>query len=347
MKLERLTGRGNENLYRHPETGIIYFGLYRAGKGRLNPKSTRTKNLVEARRIADDFRMKFFGEIKIRRPRKLCGEIFPAWIVRKKIKARETTIQSIQFSWNHLSPYIKDLLPEEITAEWWECKYVPSKRAETHNQRRFFNDRKWLSMFLLSLKRDGLLEKTPVFVDVDPPRVAGKVYSDDEIGRLLANARGDLLLQLLMALTMGMRKSETLKLSWDRVDQENRTIHLRAEDTKIGKARTFGISDQVWEILKDRKTDGSPFVFPSFADPTRPLTNGGNQTAWENCKKKAQVTGRWHDLRHTFLTKAFKNSVNPALICHYAGLSLDEAERTYLHFTVEDTRAVAELVRVN
>lgn len=51
------------------------------------------------------------------------------------------------------------------------------------------------------------------------------------------------------------------------------------------------------------------------------------------------------DLRHTFLTKAFKApGANAALICTYAGLTLEVAQEVYLHLNENDTAAVAELV---
>jgi integrase len=344
VKLTPLGGKGNENLYRHPTSQIIYFRLFRIGRGRIE-RSTHTKNLLEARLKADDYRVQFFGQKITKRPKKMCGELFPEWIKRKKISTRPATIASIQNSWRHLKPFIEGLLPDEVTAEWWEKTYIPAKRDE-QKDRKSFNDRKWLSMFLIHLQRDGLLEKLPRLVDADPPRATGKVYSDDEIARLLTHAGHDLKLQILMAVTMGMRIGEIMAMTQGRIDFILRTIHLRAEDTKTKKARTFGISQPVWQIIKHiwiAVEDKAP-LFPSPGDRSKPQTRQGCRTAWVNCKRKAGVSGRFHDLRHTFLTKAFKSSTNPALICHYAGLSLEEAEKTYLHFTVEDTRPVASLV---
>lgn len=344
MKLNPIKGKGCENLFRHPESQIIYLRVSRKGKGRIE-WSTGTTVLSQAKITADEYRLEFFGEGTIKRGRKLCGELFPEFIDQKRIKS-PATVYSIENSWKHLEPYIGRMLPEEIDEKWWEAVYIPQKRRETTQDRKFFNDRKWLAMFLLSLKRLGVIKKTPELINPDPERAAGKVFTDEEVAALLANADADLSLQILMAVTMGMRKGEIMGLSWDRIDMRKRTITLRAEDTKIRKARKFGISDVVYERLKERAGKGQVWLFPSPVDPTQRQRSDGNKSAWETCRDRSGVTGRFHDLRHTFLTVAFKTSTNPALICHYAGLSLEEAQRTYLHLTEEDTRQVANLMGV-
>lgn len=340
MKLTPIGGKGCENLYRHPDTQIIYFRMYREGKGRIE-KSTKTTVLSKAKVIADQYRIEFLGEGVLRRGRDLCGDLFPKWIDQKRIKAKNTVV-SIEGSWRHLAPYISRMLPEDIDERWWEGIYIPQKRLETSPDRKFFNDRKWLSMFLLSLKRVGVIERTPQLINPDPERDAGKVFSDEEIARLLNHAGQDLRLQILMAFTMGMRKGEILGLAWDRIDMKKRIITLRPQDTKIRRGRKFAISSIVFEMLQDR--DRGVWLFPNPNNPAERQSAGGNKTAWTTCRSLAKVNGRFHDLRHSFLTRAFKTSMNPALICHFAGLSLDEAQKTYLHFTEDDTRTIADSI---
>jgi integrase len=343
MKLLKIEGKSNANLYRHPETGIVYLSLSK--KGRRLERSTGTDNLAEARKIADDIRFKFFGQRNPRLGRKLNKELFPEFLQTKEIKA-PGTYRRIKLCWEHFKYFLADLGPEDITEKWWEGLYIPAKRVDAP-KRKFFNDRKTLRMYLLFLHRQGIIDRLPNLVNPDPERNAGKVFSDDEIRRLLEHSGPDLRLQILMAVTMGMRKGEILLLALDRIDRKRRMIALKAEDTKTRKARTFAVSAAAWPLLEARLGHPSGYLFPSRTGEARPIDKGGNQTAWEGCRKRAKVRGRFHDLRHTFLTKAFKSpGANAALICHYAGLSLEEAERTYLHFSPEDTRAVADLVAV-
>lgn len=339
-RLVPIDGKGNENLYRYEPTNVIYYRQSKAGKGRFE-RSTGTTNLMDARKIADKFRLELLGEKKSAFSRKLCGELFPEFIKQKEIKSYNT-VQSIKYSWKHLKPFIAEMLPEEILPKWWEGTYIPQKKAQTSAKRKFFNDRKWLSMFLHSCKDEGLIDSVPKLVDPDPERKAGKVFTDQEIEKLLTESEPELHLQILMAVKMAMRKGEILGLEWERVDLDKKVIHLRAEDTKIRKARSFAIAPVVLSILKNRTQVGN-FVFPSPDNPDK-SQKSGIYKAWVRLKTRLKIKGRFHDLRHTFLTKAFKSGKNPALICYYAGLSLEEAQKTYLHFTPEDARCIVETV---
>lgn len=154
----------------------------------------------------------------------------------------------------------------------------------------------------------------------------------------------------------GFSVSEAILLSWDRVDEESRTIHLRAQDTKIRKKRTFPFNNKLAALFVELKAEAkamglnSKYVFPSLvSDKDEPMSFSEFRTLWEATCKKANLPegSRFHWLRHTGLTKAFKRArLDAARICHFAGLSLDEADRTYLHFKPEDLRGVETLVEV-
>ena len=340
--------RNKPNLYRHPSTKIIYFRMYRKGLGRCE-KSTGETVLARAVEKSEKIRADFLNEKYVskntNKARLVCSELWPEFLEIKKNKSK-ATYDSMEIQGRvHLVPFFKDYFPHEIDESLWS-KYVAHAKSNTPG-RKLFNDWKYLRGFLRYLFRAGKIPKIHDFKNPDPERQRGRVYSDDEIEALLENASEDLRLQILMATTMGMRKSEILLMAWDRIDMKRRVIHLRAEDTKIRKARSFAISDSVHDLLASiSHEDRSPYVFPSPVSQDRPVGRDGNKTAWLSCKRRAKVRGRFHDLRHTFLTKAFKAPINPALICEYAGLSLEEAQRTYLHFTVEDTRPVANLIGV-
>lgn len=347
MKLDKIGGRANDHLYRHPKTQIIYICMSKRGKGRIQ-RSTKTRDLSEARHIADEIKFKFLGKRNPAHGRKLNRELFAEFLQTKEIKA-PATYARINLCWEHLKHFLEDIGPDDITEQWWLGTYIPAKMAEPGaKKRKFFNDRKVLRMYLLSLHRQGMIDRIPNLINPDPETKAGKVFTDNEIERLLKEASPDLKLQILMAYTMGMRKGEILLLPFDRIDREQKLITLKSEDTKTRKSRTFAISSVVWPLIKGRLDDPSGYLFPSRSGEARPIDKAGNQSAWEGAKQrcKPKVSGRFHDLRHSFLTKAFKApGANPALICHFAGISLEEAERTYLHFDAEDTRSVSNLVQ--
>lgn len=338
-------GKIGENLFADANTGIIYFRMYRAGVGRIE-RSTKTTNINEARITARAMQNAFFSGNDLRGSSLVFSE-WNNWLQLQKTKAINT-YTSIEVQGRlHILPFFGPMRINDINEATWE-NYIANSKSK-NARRKMFNDRKYFAMFLNHLHRQGLIKKVPRLRNPDPELKAGKVYTEQEIQKLLNASNQDLKLQILMGVTMGMRRSEILLLEWDRVDLEKNFIYLRAEDTKIRKARTFAISPQVLSLLHSRKALGqnSPFVFCSPKDPSRSVGRLGNEKAWSGAKKVAGVSGRFHDLRHTFLTNAFKLNINPMLVCHYAGLSIEEAQRTYLHFSNEDTRKVIDIMSQN
>lgn len=327
------------NIIRAQKSGRYYLRIKRSPRPELFV-SLKTVRMNEAREKADRIIEQYLGKKISGRP--LVKDIWNDLIVLHENKAKKT-YQSFEMHWRvHLLPFFGHMLIEDVNEKTWE-QYIAYTTRRTPG-RKLFNDRKHLIKALVYAVTQGLISRKPSLRNPDGKSEAGKVYTDDEIKRLLIHADDDLGLKILMAFTMGMRKSEIMKLSWDRVDLKSNIIKLRAIDTKTRRARSFGISPVVKSLLASRnETSGSAWVFPRHDDKKYPQTEF--RKTWVTCKRSAKVVGRFHDLRHTFLTKAFKKNINPALICHYAGLSLEEAQRTYLHFTVEDTRVVSEVIK--
>lgn len=343
MRLIPIEGKENAHLFRHPKSGIIYFKMFRKDKGQLE-RSTKTTVPKEARVAKDKILQEWLG-LKPKTPTLLLiSELWPKWVETKSDKS-DGTKDSIKYSEAHLLEFFGGYLPNEITPALWE-RYIVKKREES-SSRKFFNEWKWFNMFALFLRDHGHLEIRPKLRNPDPKKKGpGKVYSPEEIKKLVANANEDLRLQILMAYTMGMRIGEILGMEWDRIDLKKQTVELFAEHTKIRKGRKFGISEDVLFFLKKRTPKKGP-LFPSPEDPKKSI--GSNKTAWRICKRNAKVVGRFHDLRHSFLTNAFRNAkgqMDSMLICEYAGLSIEMAQSVYLHFNEEDTRAVTKLVGI-
>lgn len=345
LVLVRVKGDANHHLYKRGDA--YWIRASKSGKPRLQ-ESLDTDNLTTARLRRDDKLSVYMNENRLANNlTMLVGDKFPEFLELKKTKSK-ATYDSIRNQWdNHLKEFFAHYLLDEITESSW-LRYVAKKRIN-HPDRKFFNDRKYLSMFLHWLHREGQINKIPKLPNVDPKIPEGKVYSGEQIKALLQRSTKDLGLQIRMALTMGMRIGEIMSLEWDQIDFKRRTIYLPAHKTKIRKERTFGISAEcVEELLARFEERPGSAIFGAPGEPNKCQGRQGNKRTWASCKRLAGVPKefRFHWLRHTFLTHAFKKSINPALICIYAGLSLEEAQKTYLHFTVEDTRPVSSLVGV-
>lgn len=332
------------HLYRDDTTQVIYFRKFKKGYGEIK-KSLQTTVIREAEDKALEILKSFFGEKpkESKYIRKLFSDEWADFLSLQVVKA-PSTYERVESSGRlHLLPFFGELFTHEVNEVAWERYIVYGYSVSP--EYKFFNDRKHLRMFCAHLHKQGKIERIPEFRTPDPETDAGKVYSRDELKRLLDHANNDLRLQILMGLTQGMRVGEILSLEYSQVDIEKGSIFLPAKKTKTRKAREFSMSPEVWDLMVIKKADAvGTAVFPTRDNPNKTVARGGNKTAWKNCRKNAGVEGRFHDLRHTFLTHAFKASPNPALICHYAGLSLEVAVRTYLHLNLDDTKKVASLV---
>jgi integrase len=72
-----------------------------------------------------------------------------------------------------------------------------------------------------------------------------------------------------------------------------------------------------------------PFGRPRPWDPTRHVTT--IKTAWKNVRKNANVTGSWHDHRHTLITQLAEDGAGEETIRQIVGHVSKEVLRDYLH----------------
>ena len=114
--------------------------------------------------------------------------------------------------------------------------------------------------------------------------------------RLLAGCQKSLNKSLtsvvIVALETGLRKSELLGLTWDRVDMARGVIWL--EVTKSGKRREVPMRQAVYTVLS-----GLPEPHEGAEWAT-----GSVRTAFKNAVEAAKVEDfHFHDLRHTFASR--------------------------------------------
>jgi integrase len=124
-----------------------------------------------------------------------------------------------------------------------------------------------------------------------------RYLSEEEAEKLINNCPGYLKVIVITALNTGMRKSEILRLTWDRVDLKNRIILL--DKTKNGERREIPINNTLYDtlsgIIRNIKID---FVFynPQTLKPYDNL-----KRSWQAVLKKSHILDfHFHDLRHTF-----------------------------------------------
>lgn len=132
-----------------------------------------------------------------------------------------------------------------------------------------------------------------------------------------------------------MRKAEILGLTRDRVDIRNRLITLTR--TKNGQIRHVPLNSDARTILTELKSkaeDGAIYVFPG--------RDGGKMGEFKTSYYRAvRVSGiplgvRFHDLRHTAISRLVMNGVDLVAVGRMAGWTDKSAPtmvRRYTHHT--------------
>jgi len=169
-----------------------------------------------------------------------------------------------------------------------------------------------------------------------------KILSKDQFNKLLEHSSRHLKGILATAYYTGMRKSEILNLTWNKVSLKNRLIQLEAQDTKDKEPRNIPICDELCEILNTiTRAIHDPHVFLYKGKPIRDIRT----TLRKACKQAGILYSRFakdgfifHDLRHTFNTNMRKAGIPESVIMAVTGHSTREMFDRYNTVDVEDTR---------
>lgn len=142
----------------------------------------------------------------------------------------------------------------------------------------------------------------------------------EEEARLLKHSPEKLKPIIITALHTGMRKKEILKLEWKDVDLDYGKIHIRAEKSKTHQDRHIPIDNALNSVLETlhRNNGHSPYVFNK--DESSPYAD--IQEAFAKARSEAGIEDfHFHDLRHTFATRAVKAGVDLFSLMKFLGHS--------------------------
>ena len=148
-----------------------------------------------------------------------------------------------------------------------------------------------------------------------------------------------LLPALVLALATGLRLDELRLLKWAQVDLVNDAVRVGKSKTPNGTGRAVPLNLAAVASFKDWATQFpdrklSHYVFPAErvgfsghdeipqvfdTDPTKPI--GSWKVAWTTAREASGVSCRWHDLRHTTVTRLLERGVPFAVVATIMGWS--------------------------
>lgn len=189
----------------------------------------------------------------------------------------------------------------------------------------------------------------------------------EDIGRALAPGEEAALLRaaasnrspyinrfIRIALTSAMRSGEIRTLQVGRIDFANKTAQVGRAKSKKGSGRVIPMNADLYELLaaqiawleeKFGKVQPDWYLFPFSntrrpIDPLRPLTTV--KTAWESVKTESKVSCRFHDLRHTAITKLAEQGVPDSTMKALAGHVHEKMLERYSHIRMAAKREAVE-----
>ena len=169
---------------------------------------------------------------------------------------------------------------------------------------------------------------------------AGHVWTEADIGRILAAAKPEMELAVLMALWTGQRQGDLLTLPWSAYDGSViRLTQSKTEATVIIPAGT------PLRALLERTQKRGPLILTGHRG--RPWTSSGFRSCWGKLMKRARIEGlTFHDLRGSAVTRLAVAGASVPEIASVTGHSLaDVAAILDRHYLGERTTLAEQAIR--
>jgi integrase len=197
----------------------------------------------------------------------------------------------------------------------------------------------------------------------------GRELADDEVHRLVVSAMASpsrsLYPAIILSMHTGLRNEELRLLRWRQIDLLGATIIVGKSKNEGGKGRLVPLSQTALQTIKDWRSkfpEAQPdhYVFPreSYGLIGRKGFRGGVvapyetfpdqhvqtfASSWRTAKKAAKVQCRWHDLRHTFVSRVAAGGAMDGTIQAMAGWMSPKMIERYSHVRNEAKRAAVSV----
>lgn len=348
--------------------------LYRRGKvwwfefkfrGQRVRESAETTSKTLALRVEDARRralvMGASGIKKIQQP-SIFTVVSKSWFETGKGHWSTANARIEHFNLRHLQEYFGRFMLTDITGDD-VSRYQAVRKKQNASP-------KTINLEVGTLR--AIMRKQRLWANIQPDvrmlRVrtdVGRALSADEQHRLLTAAKTSRSRQLypaiLLSLHTGMRNGELRTMKWGQVDLLGKTVTTGKGKTAGGEDRMIPLSDTAWLVLKEWRSafpnaEPNHFVFPSERyglagdegrkhgmwqaydlNVEKPISSW--KVAWNGARRVAKVACRWHDMRHTFVSRMAEGQASDTTIMALSGhLSRKMMER-YSHIRGEAKRS--------
>jgi integrase len=191
----------------------------------------------------------------------------------------------------------------------------------------------------------------------------GKALTRDEEKKLVKACISNALLNAVvtLALNTALRKNEIRTLHWSQIDFEKRTVTVGRAKTQAGSGRVIPLNQPTFDALvkwagRLVESNSDDYVFPACEaagierehpdreriDPSRPIKSW--RSAWRAALKRAGLELRFHDLRHTCITKLAETQASEQTLMAIAGHLSRKMIEHYSHIRMEAKRRATDAI---
>lgn len=262
-------------------------------------------------------------------------------------RQKDSNDNLVVFRGKYLGPFLRGKKIHEIDQDLFD------EYCKLHTGITLHNHVKVLNAFLgwcarRKYKKFHVEIKLPKSAQKD--RRQRKILSDEQIKELISRLDGRALVYHAMYLTLGIRNKEILRLKWEDVSFENRSIRIHFMSNKNKLPRVIPANSFVLRLLAALERHDSPWVFPSRTDKSKHRHTTSSfrdefRAALSSNIDESNFTQ--HDLRATF--EKFMH-INPAFTDtqreKMAGAKIDVQKNVYVTMLAEDLRGLEDSVQI-
>ena len=192
------------------------------------------------------------------------------------------------------------------------------------------------------VRRDRVLtfeEEERFLAACNAERVVSYVRNGKSISATICGGREMIRALFITAVDTGMRKGEILGLRWSDVDLGRRVLRVTAVNSKTLRAREIGITDRLClelEAVRESSETSSDDPVFKVSDFKRAFTN--------TCADAGIGGLRFHDLRHTAITRMVNAGLPPAEIMKISGHTQWTTFARYVNPTTDTIRKAANVL---
>lgn len=167
-----------------------------------------------------------------------------------------------------------------------------------------------------------------------------KVWTEDDIARLLAVASPNFALAALLALWTGQRQGDLLRLPWSAYDGK----YIRLRQSKTGRRVTIPVGKHLKTILDKVDRISTQILTNAYGHP---WTSDGFRASWKKLCVKAGIKElTFHDLRGSAVVRLALATATVPQIATFTGHALKDVEAMLdRHYLGRDVRLAEDAVR--